>query len=249
LHSSTPFAVLKYSFEKRNPFVPFRLLPAPAIAQNLNSPKSFCMRRSKYGYLLLALLVITGLAGTVTPTSITAKDRKFAASSLKETKSEVLKSVSGLSEAQLNFKTSRDRCSIKQCTYRIAAAEKNMWQLLELLMKQPANPEKRLDIKMTDAELINMMEDRRIKLTPTEILEPKKTPYKTMEEALERFKVERTEHIKYIKNTTEDLRNHLTKMPFGWVDCYQLCLVMSAHSNRLMQQIEETKTYSKFPPR
>ena len=207
------------------------------------------MRRSKYGYLLLALLVITGLAGTVTSTSITAKDRKFAANSLKETKSEVLKSVSGLSRAELNFKTSRDRSSIKQCACRIGAAEKNMWQLLELSMKQPANPEKRLEIKMTDAELIKMMEDRSTKLPSPEILEPKKTIYKTVEEALESFKAERADHIKYIKNTTEDLRNHLTRLSFGWVDCYQLCLLMSAHSNRLMQQIEEIKTHSKFPAR
>jgi len=207
------------------------------------------MRRSKYGYLLLALLVITGLAGTVTSTSITAKDRKFAANSLKVTKSEVLKSVSGLSRAQLNFKTPSGRSSIKQCACRIGAAEKNMWQLLELSMKQPANPEKRLEIKMTDAELIKMMEDRSTKLPSPEILEPKKTPYKTVEEALESFKAERADHIKYIKNTTEDLRNHLTRLSFGWVDCYQLCLLMSAHSNRLMQQIEEIKTNSKFPAR
>jgi len=206
------------------------------------------MRRSKYGYLLLALLVITGLAGTVTSTSITAKDRKFAANNLKATKNEVLKSVSGLSRAELNFKT-KDRCSIKQCAYRIAAAEKNMWHLLELSMKQPANPEKRLEIKMTDAELIKMMEDGSAKFPTSEILEPKKTPYKSLEEALASFKAERADHIKYIKNTTEDLRNHVTKLSFGWVDCYQLCLLMSAHSNRVMQQIEEIKTHSKFSSR
>jgi hypothetical protein len=43
------------------------------------------MRRSKYGYLLLALLVITGLAGTITSTSITAKERKLVAGYLKDT--------------------------------------------------------------------------------------------------------------------------------------------------------------------
>ena len=206
------------------------------------------MRRSKYGYLLLALLVITGLAGTVTSTSITAKDRKFAANSLKETKNEVLKSVSGLSTAEFNFKT-KDRSSIRQCAYRIAVAEKNIWQLLELSMKQPANPEKRLEIKMTDVQLITMIEDGSVKFPTSEIPEPKKSPFKSVKEALESFKAERAEHIKYIKNTTEDLRNHVTKLSFAWVDCYQLCLLMSAYTNRVMQQIEQIKTHSKFSSR
>jgi hypothetical protein len=64
------------------------------------------MRRSKYGYLLLALLVITGLAGTITSTSITSKERKLIVSNLKDTKNDVLKSIKGLSKSQLNFKPS-----------------------------------------------------------------------------------------------------------------------------------------------
>lgn len=207
------------------------------------------MRRSKYGYLLLALLVITGLAGTVTSTSITAKDRKFAANNLRETKTEVLNGIKGLSRAQLNFKSSDGAWSVKQCAYRIAFAEKNMWQLLQETMRQPANPEKRAVRILGDEQLIKMIEDGNTKVENIGIPEPGKTPYKTVDEALESFKGARTEHIKYIKNTTEDLRNHLTKISLGWVDCYQLCLLMSAHSNRLMQRIEETKADPNFPSR
>src|SRR5215470_14089763 len=106
------------------------------------------MRRSKYGYLLLALLVITGLAGTVTSTSITSKERKFAATHLKDTKVDVLKSIKGLSQAQLDFKANSHKWSIRECVYHIAVSEKTLWQLLQQTMKRPANPEKRPDIKM-----------------------------------------------------------------------------------------------------
>ena len=79
------------------------------------------MRRSKYGYLLLALLVITGLAGTIRSTSITSKERKLVASYLKDTKNKVLKSIKGLSKSQVNYKPSRDKCSIKESIYHAAA--------------------------------------------------------------------------------------------------------------------------------
>jgi DinB family protein len=207
------------------------------------------MRRSKYGYLLLALLVITGLAGTVTSTSISSKERKFAATHLKDTKVDVLKSIKGLSREQLDFRTNPDKSSIRQCVYQIAVSEKTLWQLLKKTMNQPANPEKRPDIKITDDQVISMTEDRTRTFRIMQNLEPINTPYKNLDEALESFKSIRAEHIKYMKSTTEDLRNHIAELPVGWIDCYQICLFMSAHSNRLMQQIEELKAAPNFPSR
>lgn len=207
------------------------------------------MRKGRYGYLLLALLVITGLAGTVTSTSISSKERKFAASSLKDTKNDVLKSVTSLSESQLNFKPAPDKWSVKECVYHIAISEKNLWALLQASLKQQANPEKRLEIKWSDEQFIKMIEDRSTKIKTQPAYEPGNTPYKTLDQALESFRTTRMDHLKYIKNSTEDLRNHVVKMPFGWIDCYQLCLMISAHSNRHMQQIEEIKANSNFPSR
>ena len=211
--------------------------------------KTLCMRRSKYGYLLLALLVITGLAGTLTPTGITSKERKFAAISFKDTKNDVINSIKGLSPAQLDFKASPDRWSVKECVYHIAISEKNLWDLMQAGLKQQANPEKRSEIKWTDEQLIKVMEDRSNKVKTKAAFEPANAPYKTIDEALESFKTARAEHIKYIRNTTEDLRNHVVQMSFGWLDCYQLCLMISSHSNRHTQQIEEVKTDPKFPTR
>ena len=206
------------------------------------------MRRSKYGYLLLALLVITGLAGTVTSTSITSKERKFAATRLKDTKMDVLKSIKSLSKAQLDFKTDSKNWSIRECVYDIAISENTLWQLLQTSMKQPANPEKRADIKVTDDQIIDMTEDQSRTFRTLQDLNTKNIPYKNIDQALESFKSIRAEHIKYMKTTTEDLRNHIAQLPVGWVDCYQICLFMSAQSNRLLQQIEDLRAAPKFPP-
>jgi hypothetical protein len=74
-------------------------------------------------------------------------------------------------------------------------------------------------------------------------------PFKNVDEAITAFKSLRAEHIKYMKTTTEDLRNHVAQLPIGWVDCYQLCLFISAHSNYHMQQIEQAKEDLNFPSR
>ncbi len=204
------------------------------------------LKRTK-GRLLLTLLVITGLAGTLNTISLTKKERKSAVSIMKDTKADVFKSVKGLSEAQLNFKAAPDHWSVKECVYHIAISEKNLWDMMEATMKAPANPEKRSEIKMNDEQLIKMMEDRSFKVKTQEAFEPKNTPYKSLDEALDAFKTRRAEHIKYMKSTTEDLRNHVAQMPFGMLDCYQLCLMMASHSNRHTQQINEVKADPNFP--
>lgn len=202
------------------------------------------MRRSKYGYLLLALLVITGLAGTITSTSITAKERKLVASYFKDTKNDVLKSTKGLSRAQLNFKSTTSKCSIKECIYNAAVSEKNLWDLMQCTLKQPANPEKRAEIKWTDEKLLQAADN-----CTREEFELKKNSFKNVEEAIESFKNIRAEHFKYMKGTTEDLRNHVAQTAHGWLDCYQLCLLMSSYSKYYLQQIEEIKADPNFPSR
>jgi len=205
------------------------------------------MIKRSIGRSLLTLLVVTGLAGTINVNSISKKERKSAVSLLKDTRADVLESVKGLSDAQINFKASPERWSVKECTYHIAIAEKNLWDMLEKQMASPANPEKRADIKMTDDQLIKMMEDRSFKVKTVEPFEPKNTPYKSLEEALTAFKEMRADHIKHMRSSTEDLRNHVVTMPFGSLDCYQLCLMMAAHSNRHTQQINEVKADPAFP--
>ncbi|MEJ0102799.1 MAG: DinB family protein [Bacteroidota bacterium] len=204
------------------------------------------MRRKKAGYILLALLVITGLAGTISG-SISGKERKFAANLMKNTSTDVLKSINGLSKKQLDFKISKEQWSARECVYHIAASENDLWKWLETALKSPANPEKRSEIKFTDEQLIKILEDRTNKIKTTELFEPKNSPYKSIAEAVADFKQQRAQHIEYIKSTTEDLRDHVAETPYGWIDGYQLYLLIASHSNRYMQQIDEIKANAGFP--
>jgi hypothetical protein len=204
------------------------------------------MRKRKTGYIFLTILVITGLAGTIS-SSISGKERKYALSLMKDTRADVLRSIKGLSEAQLNFKPAPDRWSVKECMYHIAVSENDLWQRMEDAMKSSAGPEEKAAGNITDEQLVKMMEDRSRKAKTSAPLEPVNAPYHSMEEAVNDFKEKRNEHIKYLRATTEDLRNHFVKMPFGTLDCYQVLLMIASHSNRHMQQIEEVKADPAFP--
>ncbi|HLF45273.1 MAG TPA: hypothetical protein VI548_02535, partial [Chitinophagaceae bacterium] len=69
----------------------------------------------------------------------------------------------------------------------------------------------------------------------------------TLDAALSDFKDKRSNLIKYIRNSTEDMRNHVAETPLGWLDCYQISLLISSHSNRHTQQINELKSQPGFP--
>lgn len=204
------------------------------------------LKRTK-GRLLLTLLVITGLAGTLSNPSLNKEERKFALTHLKDTKIALVKSVKDLSQAQLDFKSAPDRWSIRECVFHIAMTESGLSKLFESTMQTQANPEKRAEIKMTDEDIIKKFQDRSTKLTAPEMLRPEKANWKTMEEAMNAFKETRQNRLKYVKGTTEDLRNHVFQMPFGSIDGYQMILFMAAHSNRHTQQIDEIKADPKFP--
>lgn len=204
------------------------------------------LKRSK-GRLLLTLLVVTGFAGTLNDTTLTKQERKFVVNHLKDTKTDLLKSVKGLSEAQLNYKQSPDRWSIKECFYHLTLAETGFWAMLEASMKEPATPQKRSEIKISDEDLLKAITNRADKAKAPEPLLPGKANWQSVDEAVAAFKLSRSQHIKYAKTTTEDLRNHLVQLPFGWVDCYQLILGMSGHSNRHTQQINEVMADPGFP--
>jgi hypothetical protein len=204
-------------------------------------------RRRIYNYLLLLFLVISGLAGTPTADLLSKKERKFAADHMKGTKASFQEAIKGLSEAQINFKGSEERWSVKECVYHIAISEKNLWALLENSMTSAATPEKKKDLKFTDEDIIKRMESREEKRKTLAPLDPQNSGYENFEIAVNDFKVNRAAHIKYIKATSQDLRNHFVQMPFGMIDCYQLCLMISAHTSRHISQLNEIKADPKFP--
>ncbi|MEO8582552.1 MAG: DinB family protein [Flavitalea sp.] len=182
-----------------------------------------------------------------TDKTLTEKERKTATDFLTSTQTGVDDAIRGLSDAQMNFKSAPDRWSVAECVKHIAITEQMLRQMLDGSLKQPITPEKRSELKMTDDQLIKNLEDRTTKIKTTDALKPENSPFKTSDEALASFKDNRAKLITFVKDTKDDLRDHLLTLPFGSVDGYQFILFIGAHSNRHTQQIDEVKADPNFP--
>ncbi len=205
------------------------------------------MHKRTKGYTLLLLLVLTGLAGRQSTTTITSKERRFLIEELKESKTGLQKSVKGITDKQLNFKADEENWTIKECLQHIALAENNLWNIADATLKKTPNPREKADIKVKDEDVVTLLATRDKKLQAPESFKPVKASWKTTEETLDAFKDKRMEIIKYAKTSTADMRNHVLQMPIGNIDAYQMLLYISAHTKRHTLQIEEVKANPAFP--
>src|SRR5882672_6831008 len=119
--------------------------------------------------------------------AITKKERKSADHLLKDTETGVFAAVAGLSEAQLKFKPAPDKWSVEECLKHIAISEKLIRGMIDGALKQPANPEKKTEIKVTDEQIIKNLEDRSTKIQTIDPMKPENTPFKSASEALDSF--------------------------------------------------------------
>jgi hypothetical protein len=179
--------------------------------------------------------------------ALSEKERTYADDLLAKTEQGVFNSLLGLSEAQLNFKPAPDRWSVAECVKHIAVTEISLWQMTDAGLKQSANPDKRSDIKVTDEQVVQMLESREKKIKTSPNLEPQNTSYKSTTAALSAFFDSRKKMMEFVMTTNIDMRNHVIALPFGSFDSYQMVLFIAAHANRHTQQIEEVKADPNFP--
>lgn len=194
---------------------------------------------------LFLLLSLSALFSFIHSNTITDTERKFAIDNLKQTQADLIASVKGLSDAQLNFKAAPDRWSILECVQHITLASQGIWQGQQAAMKQPNDSNWKASA--TDEMIIKKTEDRSNKLQAPEPFRPVHSPYKTLDETLKAFNEERDKLIEYVRTSQDDMRAHFIKAPFGVFDCYQMILLLSAHTNRHTQQLNEVKADPNFP--
>ena len=197
--------------------------------------------------MLFFAIALATLSFMSAPTTLTKKERKSAVQLLKSTEKELFRTLKGLTDAQLKYKPAPDRWSIEECVIHIATTEEMLWQMTDAALKQPANPEKRADIKVSDEEIVKMVENRTEKRKTFDNLKPENSKYKTLDAALEALKASRNSLERYLRSTDDDLRNHVLTLPFGQIDSYQMILFMAGHTNRHTQQIQEVMADAGYP--
>lgn len=166
----------------------------------------------------------------------------------KQAETRLFNDVDGLSDQQVNFRADTSSWSIGQCVEHITKTEHMLLGMVQDLMKQPANAEKRTELKGNDGDVIGMMENRTQKFKAPEPLQPSKQPYH-LTRVLDDYKKQRAATLDFINNTPlDELRNHLTITPAKeYADAYRMLLYIAGHSLRHTEQIEEVKAANSFP--
>jgi hypothetical protein len=187
--------------------------------------------------------VIDGSVATGEGGPISQGDRDRMLSYYHATRKQVIDSVAGLSDAQLNYKPASDKWSIRDVIEHLTLSEETIMQFVTAGRKQSLP---KPDTKMEDAKFIAMVTDRSKPAQAPEMLKPS-GKWPTVKAMIEEFRVRRDRNLSWLRSTQEPLRTTYTKMPFGVVDAYQALLMIPAHTERHLGQINEVKSSPGFP--
>lgn len=201
--------------------------------------------------LTMFFLRLASAAQTTTPNTsapLTDPEREFALKQFETTRDNFLKSISGLSPKQWTFKPAPDRWSVAEVAEHITVSESSIAGLVQKqIMSSPATPEKRAQVKGKDEMILQRVPDRSHKAQAPEFLRPTGR-WATEAELTKVFEDSRKANMDYIRTTNDDLRDHFFDHPvFGTLDGYQWMLLVSTHSARHTEQIEEVKADPNFP--
>jgi uncharacterized damage-inducible protein DinB len=155
--------------------------------------------------------------------------------------------ISGLSEAQWQFKPGDGGWSIAEIAEHVAVTEDLYWNGIQRNVATDASPEKRAEIKVEDEAVIPRMVDRTSKRKAVEA----NTPTGRFADAAEvtaAYEASRERLIEYVRTTKDDLRNHVwPHRAYGPIDGYQWVLLACGHIERHVAQMNEVKASEGWP--
>ncbi len=209
-------------------------------------PMNMLRRHMLRGLPLLVLAVTVCLfAAPLFAAPMTDRDREHLLVHFEMTTQMVAEQVRGLSPAQLEYKASPDRWSIREVVSHLAVAEPDYWREIQKALKAAPDMNAKKSAA-TDADIMWYGIDRVVH-TKTGGGHEKVDTYKDLGEALAKFQALRATMIEYIKTTNDDLRAHSFGEYGEVIDCWQWMLEISTHAERHIQQIREIKNDPNFP--
>ncbi len=164
---------------------------------------------------------------------------------LGEGRDALLRTIAGLSEAQLSFKPEPDGWSIAACIEHVAVTEDVLFGLIA--RGAPSATGVPLDASK-DGRFSAAVADRTRKVQAPESVRPS-GHFPSPDAARTHFLASYERAIAYAHDCAEDLRHLFTMHPvLGEIDCYRCLLLLAMHPARHAAQIEEIKRHPEFPP-
>lgn len=183
---------------------------------------------------------------------LAADERSRLVSQLETSRDKLKAAMAGLSEAQLKWKPAPERWSVLEIAEHLVLTEPFLFDLAsKRMMTIPQKPE--LEARSAEqlaAEDQKMFEGYLDRSKKAQAVEPARPTgrFPTGAAAYEAFEKMRARTIDYVKATDGDLRSHGMPMMGGvMADAYQMIMMLAAHTERHLLQLQEVKTGANFP--
>jgi hypothetical protein len=200
------------------------------------------------GFTIIAATAI-GLAPARLPAqadTLSAADRTTMVQGLETSRQAFLASINGLSEAQWRFKPAPARWSIAEVAEHLAIGEQELGEMIRSGL-QPTTPFPADSAARLEAATRALYADRTRRFTAPEGWQPNGR-WPTQAELLKAFEAARAANLEYARTTRDPLRARALPHPaFGQLDGVHWMVMLAAHMNRHVQQIEEVKRSEGYP--
>jgi hypothetical protein len=178
---------------------------------------------------------------------VEATERELLVEQLAQSRERLVLTVEGLSEEQRSFRPAQDRWSIADCIEHITVAESVVLGKIQQVLQSPPEPERREEARGKEQIILEKVPAREQRVQGPPAFMPQGR-WPDFEELVRQFEAARERSVRFSAVTQADLRNHFFPHPLlGLLDSYQWLLLVSAHCERHVRQMEEVKADPGFP--
>ncbi|MCC6294927.1 MAG: DinB family protein [Bryobacterales bacterium] len=197
----------------------------------------------------VAVPMLCVLAAQAEPLAKGERDR--AMSYLHATRKQFVDAIRGVTPEQARWKPAPGRWSVAEVVEHIAVSEEFIFKLVtgQILKGSPATPEQKALTAGKDATIPARVTDRSQKFQAPEPITPAGR-FASLEAAEKEFLSARDRSIRFIEKTDLSLRDYVRPHPaMKELDAYQWILLMAAHTERHLKQLQEVKDSPGYPRR
>ena len=176
-----------------------------------------------------------------------ATERELVVEQLAQSRERLVLTVEGLSEEQRSFRPAQDRWSIADCIEHITVVESIVLRNIQQTLQSPPEPARQAEVRGKEQIILEKVPAREQRVQgPAAFMPQGRWP--DFEELMLQFEATRERSVRFSAVTQADVRSHFFPHPMlGLLDCYQWLLLVSAHCERHVRQMEEVKADPGFP--
>ena len=196
-------------------------------------------------YLLPLILALPLVAAD---SHMTADERTKVLDWLEDSRRQFLASIDGVTDAQWKWKPAAERWSVGEVVEHIVLAEAGQFAKVKAALAAPPASDWEAKTKGKTEMILMVMAPRLGKAQSPEPLVPSGSM--TRAQARERFESQRVEILRFAKENTDALKEHLAEHPmpvFNPLNAYQWLIYIPLHNLRHEKQIAEVKATAGYP--